>query len=223
MGGHGQAAAAGAGLARRMQQQQQARVCSHAFNKPVGHWSSGEEGNWPGGSCRHAAAAHGAPLQAGALPRAPATPAVRPITWELRADQPASTMSWFGRRGGTATPPGPAAGGSAAPGGAGSPLELIRFDSATGKFELGREALQALKNTRGPVGVVAVCGRARQVSSQGGQHDLQLQLRAAAARRRLRKATATPRGTLHRALCCWLGNTCAVCALSTPRRASPSS
>lgn len=73
-------------------------------------------------------------------------------------------MSWFGRRGTAATPPAAAGGSGAAPGGAGSPLELIRFDSATGKFELGREALQALKNTRGPVGVVAVCGRARQVS-----------------------------------------------------------
>lgn len=47
----------------------------------------------------------------------------------------------------------------------GTPLELIKYDADTGKFQLGEQALQALKNTRGPVGVVAVCGRARQGKS----------------------------------------------------------
>lgn len=47
----------------------------------------------------------------------------------------------------------------------GTPLELIKYDAATGKFELGAQALAVLKATRGPVGVVAVCGRARQGKS----------------------------------------------------------
>lgn len=45
------------------------------------------------------------------------------------------------------------------------PLELIRFNQENGTFELGAEALAALKRTRSPVGVVAVCGRARQGKS----------------------------------------------------------
>lgn len=45
------------------------------------------------------------------------------------------------------------------------PEELIRFNAATGKFEVGREALATLSAHRGPVGVVAVCGRARQGKS----------------------------------------------------------
>lgn len=45
----------------------------------------------------------------------------------------------------------------------GVPLELVKYDAATGKFELGVQAMEVLKGTRGPVGVVAVCGRARQV------------------------------------------------------------
>lgn len=44
-------------------------------------------------------------------------------------------------------------------------LELARYNSDTGKFELGEEALAMLRNTRGPVGVVAVAGRARQGKS----------------------------------------------------------
>lgn len=47
----------------------------------------------------------------------------------------------------------------------GSSLELIRYDTTTGKFSLGDEALKVLKQTRGPVGVVAVAGRARQGKS----------------------------------------------------------
>jgi len=44
-------------------------------------------------------------------------------------------------------------------------LELVRYNGDTGKFELGEEALSVLRNTRGPVGVVAVAGRARQGKS----------------------------------------------------------
>lgn len=47
----------------------------------------------------------------------------------------------------------------------GTPLELIKYDTDNGKFELGTQALEALKSARGPVGVVAVCGRARQGKS----------------------------------------------------------
>lgn len=83
---------------------------------------------------------------------------------------------WFGRR---ATPPAASPAAAAQPAsGQGVPLELIRYDQATGKFELGQEALAVLKRTRGPVGVVAVCGRARQVR-----------------RRRLPGSAAAARGT----------------------------
>eukprot|EP00887_Chlorella_sp_A99_P005605 scaffold1.g5605.t1 len=54
------------------------------------------------------------------------------------------------------------------PGFQGTPLELIRYDQDTGKFELGAQALAALKKARGPVGVVAVCGRARQLLGKSG-------------------------------------------------------
>lgn len=42
---------------------------------------------------------------------------------------------------------------------------LIHYDSATGKFQVGAEALAVLKALKGPVSIVAVCGRARQVGS----------------------------------------------------------
>mmetsp|Transcript_35146 Transcript_35146/g.86193 ORF Transcript_35146/g.86193 Transcript_35146/m.86193 type:complete len:464 (-) Transcript_35146:1322-2713(-) len=45
------------------------------------------------------------------------------------------------------------------------PLHLLQYDEATKKFELGEEALSALREIRGPVGVLAVCGRARQGKS----------------------------------------------------------
>jgi hypothetical protein len=71
-------------------------------------------------------------------------------------------------RGGAAPPapdpPAPAptfASGAAA----GRPLELVRFDAATGAFVCGAEALAALRAAHGPVGVVAVAGRARQGKS----------------------------------------------------------
>ncbi|KAK3245081.1 hypothetical protein CYMTET_45332 [Cymbomonas tetramitiformis] len=44
------------------------------------------------------------------------------------------------------------------------PLQLISFD-AEGKFVVGFEALALLQKLRGPVGVLAVCGRARQGKS----------------------------------------------------------
>jgi len=46
----------------------------------------------------------------------------------------------------------------------GEPLELIHYNSTTGKFEVGHDAMSVLKALKGPVSVVAVCGRARQVS-----------------------------------------------------------
>lgn len=46
-----------------------------------------------------------------------------------------------------------------------SSLELIRYNAQSDKFELGQAALLALRSVKGPVGVVAVCGRARQGKS----------------------------------------------------------
>lgn len=45
------------------------------------------------------------------------------------------------------------------------PLQLLRYDDASGSFELGDRALEALRACSGAVGVVAVCGRARQGKS----------------------------------------------------------
>ena len=47
----------------------------------------------------------------------------------------------------------------------GSALELINYDTQTGEFHVGQEALKVLQSTPGPVGVVSVCGRARQGKS----------------------------------------------------------
>lgn len=47
----------------------------------------------------------------------------------------------------------------------GVPLELVRYDTDSGKFHVGEQALQMLRTTKDPVGVVAVCGRARQGKS----------------------------------------------------------
>ena len=44
----------------------------------------------------------------------------------------------------------------------GTPLELVRYSTDTGKFEIPSEALEVLRGIRGPVGVVSVSGRARQ-------------------------------------------------------------
>ena len=48
---------------------------------------------------------------------------------------------------------------------AGVPLELVKYDVPTGKFTVGKEALDVLRRVKGPVGVVAVSGRARQGKS----------------------------------------------------------
>lgn len=48
-----------------------------------------------------------------------------------------------------------------APAPSGVPLQLICYNSETGLIEIGQEAIKALKAVKGPVGVVAVCGRAR--------------------------------------------------------------
>jgi hypothetical protein len=47
----------------------------------------------------------------------------------------------------------------------GEAIELVRYHVDTGKFEVGEEALQILRDTRTPISVVAVCGRARQGKS----------------------------------------------------------
>lgn len=47
----------------------------------------------------------------------------------------------------------------------GVPLELVRYNPDSGKFEVGEDALGVLRATNTPVGVVAVCGRARQGKS----------------------------------------------------------
>ena len=54
---------------------------------------------------------------------------------------------------------------AAQPGSHGVPLELVRYDTESGKFHVGEQALKVLQGTRDPVGVVAVCGRARQGKS----------------------------------------------------------
>jgi hypothetical protein len=52
--------------------------------------------------------------------------------------------------------------GAAGPGGPGTPLHLIQYNADTKQFELGQEALAVLRGVTEPVGVVSVCGRARQ-------------------------------------------------------------
>lgn len=47
----------------------------------------------------------------------------------------------------------------------GVPLELIRFDASTNTFQVGEQALAALRKVKTPIGVVSVCGRARQGKS----------------------------------------------------------
>lgn len=82
-------------------------------------------------------------------------------------------MFGWGRSKPEGQPSSPAVRGSAAsnarsasqPAAPGVPLELVRYDTETGKFHVGEQALQALRATKDPVGVVAVCGRARQGKS----------------------------------------------------------
>lgn len=47
----------------------------------------------------------------------------------------------------------------------GQPLELVRYDEKTKRFEVGQDALRVLQGVRAPLGVVSVCGRARQGKS----------------------------------------------------------
>jgi hypothetical protein len=47
----------------------------------------------------------------------------------------------------------------------GHPLELVRYNIETGKFEVGQQAQDVLRGVKGPLAVVAVCGRARQGKS----------------------------------------------------------
>ena len=82
-------------------------------------------------------------------------------------------MFGWGRNKQEGQPSSPAVRGSAAPNSRfasqpaapGVPLELVRYDTETGKFHVGEQALKALRATKDPVGVVAVCGRARQGKS----------------------------------------------------------
>ncbi|KAJ9517470.1 hypothetical protein QJQ45_024931 [Haematococcus lacustris] len=48
---------------------------------------------------------------------------------------------------------------------AGVPLELVKYETSTGKFVVGDKALEVLRKVKAPLGVVAVCGRARQGKS----------------------------------------------------------
>lgn len=63
------------------------------------------------------------------------------------------------------SPPATSSRVTAQPSAPGVPLELVRYDSDSGKFHVGEQALQMLRATKEPVGVVAVCGRARQGKS----------------------------------------------------------
>lgn len=65
--------------------------------------------------------------------------------------------SWF-KRGSSAEPANAAAA-------QGQPLLLIGFNDSTNKWEVGQEALRALKGIAGPLCTISVCGRARQGKS----------------------------------------------------------
>ena len=65
--------------------------------------------------------------------------------------------SWF-KRSSSAEPANAAAAN-------GKPLLLIGFNEATQKWEVGQEALAALKAIPGPLCTISVCGRARQGKS----------------------------------------------------------
>jgi hypothetical protein len=65
--------------------------------------------------------------------------------------------SWF-KRGGSAEPANAAAA-------QGQPLLLIGFNDSTQKWEVGQDALKALRSISGPLSTISVCGRARQGKS----------------------------------------------------------
>lgn len=66
--------------------------------------------------------------------------------------------------GGTGTPRSPFAAEAGGEGGGGRPLRLVYCDER-GLFRMDPEAVAALQLVKGPVGVVSVCGRARQGKS----------------------------------------------------------
>jgi len=70
-------------------------------------------------------------------------------------------LTGFGRQSQGA--PAPAAPSAPAP--AGQPLELVSYNADTKRFEVGEQALRALRAVKTPIGVVSVCGRARQGKS----------------------------------------------------------
>jgi hypothetical protein len=70
-------------------------------------------------------------------------------------------MSWF-RRGSSVDP---SAAANAAAAANGKPLLLIGFNEAIQKWEVGQEAVAALRAIPGPLASVSVCGRARQGKS----------------------------------------------------------
>lgn len=70
----------------------------------------------------------------------------------------------FGRSSKTPPKGGPPS-SSSAPQGKGKPLHLLQYDESSKKFTLGDEALDCLRAIKGPVGVLSVCGRARQGKS----------------------------------------------------------
>jgi len=47
----------------------------------------------------------------------------------------------------------------------GEAVELIHYNVESGKFEVGQRSVQILRTLKGPMAVVAVCGRARQGKS----------------------------------------------------------
>ncbi len=44
-------------------------------------------------------------------------------------------------------------------------MSACRYDTETGRFTVGMDAVRVLRKARDPIGVVAVCGRARQGKS----------------------------------------------------------
>ena len=53
---------------------------------------------------------------------------------------------------------------NAEPSSAGRPIKFIYYDES-GKFKVHQDAVDALMQIKGPIGVVSVCGRARQGKS----------------------------------------------------------
>lgn len=98
-------------------------------------------------------------------------------------------------------------------------LELVRWDAVAGRFELGAEALAVLRGLGTPIGVVAVCGRARQVRCPLLSSSTARQLRGA----RRRRSTANPqlppdpRASPSSSTSCWLSRAASRSARRTGR------